>query len=90
MDAIPWHVPPPERPRHERTGARALLELLELLPDLRGVLLGASSREVWAHACGMTGRYRHLAHWQGNDRTRMPNAELLTSYRHAVKFAATP
>ena len=36
------------QPRDVREGARALLKLLELLPDLRGVvMLGGCARDVW-------------------------------------------
>jgi hypothetical protein len=90
-NAIPWFVAEDERPHHVREGARALLERLELLPDLRGVVvLGRWSRKVWAQARGMTSRYRHLAHAQGADPTRTSDVDLMASYRRAVEFAAMP
>lgn len=90
-NAIPWFVPQPERRRHVPNGARALVELLALLPDLRGVvLLGAWARDVWAYRRSMGNRYGHLAQSTGDDPTRTSNANLLASYQRAVEFATMP
>lgn len=62
-NGIPWPVAKSERQRNVAAGATALLDLLPLLDDLRGVLaLGEFGRKVWEAANRRSARYSGLAY----------------------------
>jgi hypothetical protein len=90
-NGIPWPVAASSRSGQVRHGAVALAELLELLPDLRGmVTLGRFARQVWAQTRS-SGRWGHLAHAAGpHPIASVPGVELVAAYRRAVEFARMP
>lgn len=88
-NGIPWPVPKRGRPRNVPAGATALLQLLPLLGDLRGVLaLGEFGRKVWEEAVGRTERYRGLAYRSSDHPCYSPYATKLDpAYAWAAEVA---
>jgi hypothetical protein len=93
-DALYWNgIPGPvraeERNAQVAPASLALLSLLELLDDLRGVvMLGEYAHKVWVAVNARTDRFRGLAHVRSKHPARSSNADLLAAYRKARDIAA--
>jgi hypothetical protein len=88
-NAIPWPVPRNQRDRNVAPATSALLRLLGILPDLRGVIaLGAYARRVWAAAGELDPNLAGLAYLHSTHPERSSTVDLRRAYRYAAEIAA--
>jgi hypothetical protein len=87
-NAVPWPVPKGTAPKHVSAGGRSLVRLVELLPDLRGILaLGATARLVTDEVQVISSRVRGLEFNHSAHPERPSNAALFDAYRWAAAIA---
>lgn len=87
-NAVPWPVPKGTAGRNVNAGARSLVRLMELLPNLRGILaLGATARSVAAEVQVISARTRHLEIHHSAHPERSSNVALFAAYGWAAALA---
>ena len=88
-NAVPWPVPRGAAAQHVAAGARSLIRLVALLPDLRGIVaLGATARRVTDEVQVISARARHLKFHHSTHPERSSNAALFEAYGWAANVAS--